>query len=105
MCSQNTLVSGAYTPQKKMLTASLCILVIANIPDESITLRTFSLVNKKGESVFHEDFARRRLADTFDHLALKFHAIEKQFEFELKRSRSIFVPNATIKMTGHVCEH
>lgn len=85
-----------------MLATSLYILTIAHVPDESIRLRTFSLVNTKGQSVFHKDFDRRRLADTHDHLALKFHAEEKEFEFELQRSRSILAPDATIKLTGNV---
>ena len=93
------------TTKKKMLATSLCILTIANVLDESIRLRTFSLVNTKGQSVFHDDFDRRRLADTHDRLALKFRAKEKKFEFELQRSRSILAPAATIRMTGNVREH
>ena len=82
----------------------LCISAIARTrtPHESITVRTFSLITDKGENVLREDFDRRRLTDSFDRLALKFHAFEKQFEFKLERSYPIFAPEATIKMTGSV---
>ena len=72
----------------------------------AITLRTFSLVTNTGENVLHANFDRRRLADrSIDRLALKFHALEKQFEFEFARSHPMFAPGATIKMTGSVSEH
>ena len=88
-----------------MLAVSLFILAIASIPNDSITVRKFSLVTNKGENVFHKDFDRRRLMDSFRELALKFHAVEKQFEFEFRRSYPIFAPGATIKMTGRVRTH
>ena len=71
-------------------------------PPESITLRKFSLATLKGENVFHEVFDRRRLSDASEHLALKFHAINKQFEFEFQRT-SVFAPDAVVRMIGHVC--
>ena len=71
-------------------------------PHESVTVSTFSLITDKGENVLRENFDRRRLTDSFDRLALKFHAFEKQFEFKLERSYPIFAPEATVKMTGSV---
>ena len=88
-----------------MLATTLFFSAAVALPDESITLRTFSLVTSKGENVLHSDFDRRRLTDNFGRLALKFNAFEKQYEFEFERSHPIFAPGATIKMTGHVRKH
>ena len=84
-----------------MLATAVYSLAVTCAPPKSITLRTFSLATSKGESVFHEVFDRRRLSDTSERLALKFHAIKKQFEFEFQRS-SVFAPNAIVRMIGHV---
>ena len=55
--------------------------------------------------MLHADFDRRRLADRLtDRLALKFHAVERQFKFGFQRSHPIFAPGTTIKMTGRVSE-
>ena len=69
----------------------------------SITVRNFSLVTDKGEDVFQTYFDRRRLRDSIiDRIALKFNAMEKNFEFEFEISHPIFAPGATIEMTGRV---
>ena len=68
---------------------------------EPIVLHNFSLITTTGKNVWRTDFERRRLAvHAIDRLALKFHAVEKKFEFELERSNPIFAPGATIKVTG-----
>ena len=91
-----------------MLATALYILAIGSRigcdPQEPITLREFSLATTNGDNVFHEEFDRRRLADASHRLALKFHAFEKQFEFEFVRN-SVFAPNGVVRMTGHVREH
>ena len=89
-----------------MLVAAIHILgFIANSPD-SITVRKFSLVTAKGESVLHTDFDRRRLRDnTVSKISLKFNAENEQFEFKFDRRYPIFAPGATIKMTGDVREY
>ena len=75
---------------------------IAKLP-ESITVRKFSLLTSKGENVFDNNFARRRLSDnSVDKLVFKFSALDEQFEFEFERRYPIFAPGATIKMTGRV---
>ena len=92
-------------PLQRMLAAALYILGIAHKPDESITVRSFTLLTSNGENVFHDDFDRRRLADNSDSsLALKFHAVEQQFEFKFQRSHSIFAPGSTVEITGNVRE-
>ena len=87
-----------------MLAATLCILSVSDTSPESVTVHNFSLITDEGENVLHADFDRRRLTDSsFNRLAFKFYAFEKDFEFELERSNPIFAPGGTIKMTGHVC--
>jgi hypothetical protein len=76
-------------------------LTVTASPHDQITVRKFSLVNGKGENVLHKHFDRRQLADRFDQLSLKFHAMEKQFEFKFERSDPIFAPGANIRMTSN----
>ena len=87
-----------------MLATALYTLAIACTPPEPITLRKFSLATSNGENVFHEEFKRRRLTAAFNRLNLKFHAVEKLFEFEFERS-SVFAPDAIVRMTGQVSKH
>ena len=78
-------------------------LAIADKTGDSITVRSFTLLTSTGESVFHKDFDRRRLATNSDaSLALKFKAVQQQFEFKFQRTHSIFAPDAIIEMTGNV---
>ena len=71
-----------------------------------ITVRNFSLATDKGQDVFKANFDRRRLQGTIvARIALKFNALDKQFEFEFESSLPIFAPGATIEMTGRVREH
>ena len=71
---------------------------------ESVAVRNFSLLNQKKENVLQPDFDRRRLSDSFAtrSLTLQFDAVEKHFEFEFQRSRSIFARGTTIKISGRV---
>ena len=73
---------------------------------QSIIARNFSLVTDTGESVLHDQFDRRRLASggVTDRLSMKFFAMNKLFEFQFEPSYPIFLPGATIKMTGRVSE-
>ena len=87
-----------------MFAPVLYMLAIGCTPPELITVQKFTLETNKGENVFHERFDQRWLANAFQYLALKFHAVNKQFEFEFHRS-SIFAPNAIIRKTGNVSEH
>ena len=87
-----------------MLVAALHTFAIACTPPEPISLREFSLATSNGENVFHEEFDRRRLTDSSNRLALKFDAVEQQFEFEFERG-SVFAPGAIVRMTGHVRGH
>ena len=88
-----------------MIYALLCIVGITSTPQDSISVRIFSLVTHNGENVLHEGFDRRQLGDKDDKLSLQFQAVDKQFEFDFHRSYPIFAPNATIKITGSVREH
>ena len=84
-----------------MLAPALYILFIGCTPPELITVHTFSLETRKGENILHEQFDRRRLADDFERLAFKFHAFEKNFEFDFQR-RSSFSPDAVVRTAGNV---
>ena len=77
--------------------------LMAGLPD-FITVRNFSLVTDKGESVLRPDFDRRRLSDSLStrRLTLKFTVDQKRFEFEFQKSYPIFAPDATIKISGQV---
>lgn len=80
----------------------LYMLASGCIPPELIKVKAFTLATTRGDNVFQEQFDRRRLADTFERLALKFDAVHKHFEFNFRRS-SVFASDAIIRRTGRVC--
>ena len=70
-------------------------------PPESIEIRKFSLTTGSGQNILHEKFDQNAFREISDRLDLDFHAIGKQFKFELQRI-SVFGPNAIVRTIGNV---
>ena len=87
----------------------LHVLGLTTTRPDAVTVRNFSFVDDKGESVLRPDFDWRRLSDGFAaspfaprRLTLKFSAVERQFQFQFQKNYPIFTPDATIQINEQV---